>query len=177
MPIEETLSRVDADIARDDLAMARQRLRGLVTSFPSRLDVRERLAQTYRASGDLAQAGRWSYLSRNRVVIEQLAFKTRYDDDPLRMMIAVAWRGTEQDASTEVARNQLADLRAAAERQTGGPVAWDKLQYRVPPWPRRERVGTFLYGWGIATLVIFGLIGAFAAIINGIRVVYLWMMH
>lgn len=177
VPIEETLRRVDVDVARGDIAMARQRLRGLVASFPSRLDVRERLAQMYRVSSDPAQAGRWSYLSPDRVETEQVAFNRRYGDDPLRMMIALAWRGAEQDASTDVARNRLADLRAAVERQTGGDVTWDKPQYPVSPWPRRERVGTFLYGLGIATLVIFGLIGAFAAIINGIRVVYLWLMH
>lgn len=175
MPIEQTLGRVDADMARGDIAMARQRLRGLVASYPSRLDVRELLAQSYRASGDLAQAGRWSYLSPDRIETEQEAFKSQYDGDPVRMMIALAWRGTEQDASTEVARRQLLDLRTAAEHQGGGAVTWDNPRYPLPPWPRRERVRTFLFGLGIATVVIFGLIGALAAIVNGIRVVYSWL--
>jgi hypothetical protein len=172
VPIEETLARVDADIARGDISMARQRLRGLVASYPSRLDLRELLAQSYRASGDLAQAGRWSYLSPDRVETEQEAFKRRYDGDPVRLMIALLWRGTEQDASTEVARRQLVDLRSAAEHQAGGAVNWDNPRY---PWPLRRRVRRLLIGLGIAALVIFGLIGAFAAIVNGIRVVYIWL--
>ena len=51
MAVDDTLRRVEADLARGDLHMARQRLRGLVGSFPTRLDLRERLAEACRATG------------------------------------------------------------------------------------------------------------------------------
>jgi len=48
VPVEQTLARVEAELARGDTAMAKQRLRGLIGSYPHRLDLRERLARVYR---------------------------------------------------------------------------------------------------------------------------------
>ncbi|MFF9199053.1 DUF6584 family protein [Streptomyces sp. NPDC014779] len=44
MPLRETLARVDADLAAGRIPVARQRLRGLVSSFPYDLTLRRRLA-------------------------------------------------------------------------------------------------------------------------------------
>ena len=154
--------------------MARQRLRGLIGSYPHRLDLRDRLAPVYRAGGDLAQAGRWSYLSAHTIAAEQQAFTRLYYDDALRMMVMLAWRGTEADAPTETARERLSALREAAERQSGGPVTWDNP---VPPVRESSgwgRVTLYLIGLLFASVVILGVIGAFAAVINGIRVVWGW---
>lgn len=174
MPIEQTLARVEAELARGETAMARQRLRGLIGSYPHRLDLRERLAQVYRDGGDLAQAGRWSYLSENTIAAEQQAFTRLYCDDALRMMVMLAWRGTEDDAPTAIARARLTELRKAAERQSGGPVTWDNPVPPVRESGRRERVTLYLVGLLFASVVILGVIGALAAVINGIRVVWGW---
>ena len=56
---QETLMRVREDIAAGRLSLARQRLRGLVGSYPQRLDLREQLAELYRREGIPSQAGRW----------------------------------------------------------------------------------------------------------------------
>jgi len=90
------------------------------------------------------------------------------------MMVMLAWRGTEADAPTDTARARLAALREAAERQTGGPVTWGNLV--VPPHEpnRRERVNLYLAMLLFASVVILGVIGALAAVINGIRVVWGW---
>jgi hypothetical protein len=55
--VEKTLNRVAVDLAAGRVPMARQRLRGLVGSMPTRLDLRQRLAEVYRLEGDSAQAG------------------------------------------------------------------------------------------------------------------------
>ena len=44
------------------LPVARQRLRGLVSSFPNDLMLRRRLAEMYRLYGEPAEAGRWMLL-------------------------------------------------------------------------------------------------------------------
>lgn len=176
MSVEETLRRVEADLARGDAAMARQRLRGLVGSFPHRLDVRARLAQVYRDLGDQAQAGRWSYLAPNRVEQEQAAFKARYANDSLRIMAVLAWRGSEDDAPTDEARERLRALRAAAEHKAGTSVSWER-----PRWAAAEDAGTaarlsdFAVGCALVCAVLLGVIGALAAIINGIHVVVGWL--
>lgn len=48
MPLRDTVARVDADLAAGRVPVARQRLRGLVSSFPNDLMLRRRLAEVYR---------------------------------------------------------------------------------------------------------------------------------
>ncbi|MGV9312228.1 DUF6584 family protein [Streptomyces sp. NPDC003691] len=124
MPLEATLARVDADLAAGRIPVARQRLRGLVSSFPADLTLRSRLAEVYRLYGEPAEAGRWTYLAEDRDADETAAFEERYDT-PLRRMRALGWRGEESAAASEFAREQLAAVRAATSEALGRTVHWD----------------------------------------------------
>ncbi|MGW6919369.1 DUF6584 family protein [Kitasatospora sp. NPDC054939] len=141
MTAETTLARAAAaDVAAGRLPVARQRLRGLVSSCPTQLPARRRLGEIYRCYGEPAQAGRWTYLEADRDPGETAAFEERYAHPYLRMR-AVAWRGSEDDAATAFAREQLAGLRAAATeaagRSTGGPwTATRTAAGRGPPTGR-----------------------------------------
>ncbi|MFG2309846.1 DUF6584 family protein [Streptomyces sp. NPDC048566] len=126
MPLTNTLARVDADLAAGRVPVARQRLRGLVTSFPEDLALRRRLAEVYRLYGDPAEAGRWTYLEQDRDANETAAFEARYGT-PLRRMRALAWRGCESRAGTAFAREQLASVRAACSEAAGHAVGWDAV--------------------------------------------------
>ncbi|MCD2464426.1 MULTISPECIES: DUF6584 family protein [unclassified Streptomyces] len=119
-----TLARVDADLAAGRVPMARQRLRGLVSSFPHDLTLRRRLAEVYRLYGDAAQAGRWMYLEEDRDAEETAAFERRYGTPGWRMK-ALAWRGPEARAATAFAAGQLAAVRTACAERLGHPVDWD----------------------------------------------------
>ena len=124
MPLRETLARVDADLAAGRVPVARQRLRGLVSSFPSDLILRRRLAEVYRLYGDAAEAGRWMYLEEDRHADETVAFETRYGSPGWRMK-ALAWRGPEALATTSFAEGQLVAVRTACAEELGHPVDWD----------------------------------------------------
>ncbi|MEV8069260.1 DUF6584 family protein [Streptomyces sp. NPDC085995] len=124
MPLRDTLARVDADLAAGRVPVARQRLRGLVSSFPDDLGLRRRLAEVYRLYGDSAEAGRWMYLDDDRDAAETAAFEARYDTAPKRMR-ALAWQGPESLAETAFARERLAAVRAACSEAMGRPVDWD----------------------------------------------------
>ncbi|MET9954344.1 DUF6584 family protein [Streptomyces sp. NPDC006339] len=124
MPVRETLARVDADLAAGRVPVARQRLRGLVSSFPHDLTLRRRLAEVYRLYGDAAEAGRWMYLDEDRDADETLAFEARYGSPAWRMK-ALAWRGPESMAATPFAERQLAAVRTACAEELGHPVDWD----------------------------------------------------
>lgn len=124
MPLRETLARVDADLAVGRVPVARQRLRGLVSSFPSDLTLRRRLAEVYRLYGDAAEAGRWMYLEEDRDADETAAFEGRYGSHGWRMR-ALAWRGPEATAATAFAQGQLAAVRSACAEELGHPVDWD----------------------------------------------------
>ncbi|MDX3575517.1 MULTISPECIES: DUF6584 family protein [unclassified Streptomyces] len=133
MTLRETLARVDADLAAGRVPVARQRLRGLVSSFPYDLTLRRRLAEVYRLYGDAAQAGRWMYLDEDRDAGETAAFELRYGSPGGRMK-ALAWCGPEATAATPFAQGQLAAVRTACAEQLGHPVAWDDpASYRGVP--------------------------------------------
>ncbi|MFZ4266376.1 DUF6584 family protein [Streptomyces arboris] len=124
MALNDTLARVDADLAAGRIPVARQRLRGLVSSYPHEPAPRRRLAAVYRLYGDPAEAGRWMYLEEDRSPEETAAFEERYAD-AVRRMRAMAWRGTESDAPTPFAARQLAAVRESASEIVGRPVTWD----------------------------------------------------
>lgn len=121
MALNDTLARVDADLASGRVPVARQRLRGLVSSYPHEPAPRRRLAEVYRLYGDPAEAGRWMYLEEDRSPEETAAFEERYAN-AVRRMRAVAWRGPESAAPTPFAARQLAAVREAASDTLGRPV-------------------------------------------------------
>ncbi|MGW2618340.1 DUF6584 family protein [Streptomyces sp. NPDC001500] len=153
MPLNETLARVDADLAAGRVPVARQRLRGLISSFPYDLTLRRRLAEVYRLYGDAAEAGRWMFLEEDRDADETAAFEARYGSPGWRMK-ALAWRGPEAMAATSFAEKQLIAVRTACTEELGHPVDWDapasyseqEEQHEVPsePWT----VGGVLAGVG-----------------------------
>lgn len=170
MPLTETLARVDADLAAGRVPVARQRLRGLVSSFPHDLTIRQRLAEVYRLYGDAAEAGRWMYLEEDRDAGETAAFEARYKSPGWRMK-ALAWRGPEAVAATAFAEKQLIAVRTACAEELGHPVDWDdpdsyrdglEEEYEEPsePWT----FGSVLAGAGCLVAAL-----AFLAIwVNGV---------
>ncbi|MDQ0585846.1 DUF6584 family protein [Streptomyces rishiriensis] len=124
MPLRATLDRIDADLAAGRVPVARQRLRGLISSFPHDLTLRRRLAEVYRLYGDAAEAGRWMYLEEDRDADETAAFEARYGSPGWRMK-ALAWRGPEAKAATAFAQGQLVAVRTARAEESGRPVDWD----------------------------------------------------
>ncbi|MGW1716076.1 DUF6584 family protein [Streptomyces sp. NPDC002156] len=156
MPLRDTLARVDADLAAGRVPVARQRLRGLVSSFPNDLMVRRRLAEAYRLYGEPAEAGRWMYLEQDRDAAETSAFEARYHTAPQRMR-ALAWQGRESLARTAFAREQLAAVRTACSDAMGRPVDWDT----VPSGKKEDTGGSaladFLAGAGCLVAVLLFL--------------------
>lgn len=167
MPLNDTLARVDADLAAGRIPVARQRLRGLVSSYPHEPEPRRRLAAVYRLYGDAAEAGRWMYLEEDRAPDETAAFEERYVNS-LRRMRAVAWRGTEADAPTPFAAERLADVRAAASDYLRRPVGWDELVGIRGDLPERgglgdvlADVGALLVAAAFLAVWVYGLVALF----------------
>lgn len=165
MPLRETLARADADLAAGRVPVARQRLRGLISSFPHDLTLRRRLAEVYRLYDDAAEAGRWMYLEEDRNADETAAFEARYGSPGWRMK-ALAWHGPEAKAATTFAQGQLVAVRTACAEKLGHPVDWanppsyqDDLggEHEAPtePWT----VGGVLAGVGclVAALVFLAI--------------------
>ncbi|MFE4455207.1 DUF6584 family protein [Streptomyces sp. NPDC056796] len=155
MPLKDTLARVDADLANGRVPVARQRLRGLVSSYPDDLMLRRRLAEVYRLYGEPAEAGRWMYLEQDRDAGETSAFEARYRTARQRMR-ALAWTGHESLARTAFAGEQLAAVRTACSEALGRPLDWDTVPSDEREDGRRHGSFTgFLAGAGclVAALV------------------------
>jgi hypothetical protein len=125
---------------------------GLVGTYPSRLDLRDKLAAVYRVLGDTVQAGRWSYLSEVRDEAEVAAFEHAYKTAVARLT-ALNWVGGEAAADTETARTRLMALHLAAKEEI-------QEQLAVAPTPRRSSVSAALIGLGLILLAVLVAMGA-----------------
>ncbi|MCP9962180.1 hypothetical protein LUX05_13810 [Streptomyces somaliensis] len=158
MPLTTTLARVDADLAAGRVPMARQRLRGLVSSFPHDPALRRRLAEVYRLYGEPAEAGRWTYLEEDRDADEVAAFEARYRT-PRERMRALAWCGPESLAPSRFAAEQLAAVRTACSEALGRPVDWGEDPAPAAPEAEEGRFAVFVVGAGclMGGLVMVGI--------------------
>jgi hypothetical protein len=155
MPVEVTLHRAAEELTRGDLASvlrARQRLAGLVGTYPWRLDLRDKLAAVYRVLGNSVQAGRWSYLSEVRDDAELAAFEHAYKTAVARLT-ALNWVGGEDATDTETARTRLLELHLAAKEEI-------QEQLAAAPKPRRSSVSAALIGIGLLLLAVLVVTGA-----------------
>lgn len=135
MPRDSTLRTAAAEAAAGDLASAlraRQRLHGLIGTYPRDLEAREQLAGVYRLLGEPAQAGRWDYLSELPDPTETAAFEALFPSPRTRLW-ALRWIGTAEEAATPTAADRLRALHTAAERDCGKPVPY------VRPRPSRDQ--------------------------------------
>ncbi|MEV6718885.1 DUF6584 family protein [Lentzea sp. NPDC051208] len=165
MPVELTLHKAAEELHRGDLASvlrARQRVAGLVGTYPQRLDLRERLAEVYRVLGQPAQAGRWTYLSEDRNPDELLAFERAYRRADARL-VALSWQGRVDEAPTETARTRLASLYQEARVE---------LQHDLDATPSEET------SWGACLIVMAGGTFVLVCFLLGIvtLVQFLWKL-
>jgi hypothetical protein len=161
MPLELTLRKAAEEVERGDLASvlrARQRLVGLVASYPDRLDLRERLAEVYRVLGDAAQAGRWTYLSESRDEAEVAAFERAYRT-PLARLEAMNWVSGEAGAPAGTARDRLVALREAAN---------DQLRAELSVADDRDS------SWRANALVLAGLVVVLLCFVVGAVTLVMW---
>lgn len=165
MPIDQTLRRVDADLEQGRVLPAINRLRGLVRERRERLDLRLRLAAVYRGQGELAQAGRWSFLAEDADAVELAEFERQFRTAAGRLR-AIAWTDGTDELGPQ-ATERLAMLRVQAQREG---------EQRTPGGEETtgEKVADTLGCLAIAVVVVLALIGLGALVAHGARVVVGW---
>lgn len=134
---EKTLNRIEGDIASGDYGKARDRLHGLIATYPDALTLRRRLGDVYRQLQHPAMAGRYWYLEEDRSPEMDAAcgaFEQSCGDDPVQMLLALKFRGdVEAIADTFAGRTLLAlQERAKEERDCTigfGKRGGEKYQY------------------------------------------------
>ena len=112
---------------KDDLALghtylATQRLRTLLAVDPTDLDVRRLLASVYRQTGNLVEAGRWSFLTDDARP-EELAAFARANPSPWLRLRLLTWTGADSALPSDGVRQRLATLVGEADK-AGPPSRW-----------------------------------------------------
>lgn len=160
MTAERTLGRVEEDLREGDVEMARTRLQSFLQSVPQSLEARERLADVYRLLGDRVEAGRWSYLSERRDTEDLSAFESACGRDPVRIMRGLRWHGSEEEATSEVARARLREVRAKAQAAAGKELDWSARGRDVggPWWEDTFAIGCMFAGLVLVALMVIGAV-------------------
>lgn len=125
---------------------------------------------------DHSQAGRWSYLSAGVSPDEVSAFERSCGEDPVRMLRVLGWRGSEDDATTDVARQRLRELRSRAGVEFGVPVTGELPRHEPqgPPtaFDRAVEIGCGLIALLLGLLLVIGVV---SAVIAGFHIVLDWL--
>lgn len=159
---EETLCRIQADIAASDLGKARDRLHGLIATYPDDLALRLRLGQVYWELQYPAMAGRYWYLEEHKTPAMAQAcrsFERSCGDDPAKLLLAVKFRGDIEKIRGTYPGRTLLELQEQAAESNGYVIEFGKIgreRYRYTRWSGfRGRL--ILVGFVVASLVAAGL--------------------
>lgn len=153
MAKSDVLARVKNDLALGHTYTAIQRLRTLVAVDPGDLELHRMLASVYRQTGNLVEAGRWSFLTDD-VRPEELAAFERANPDPWLRLRLIRWAGDLRTLPDPAARARLWALRQAAER-SGPPERWNHPERA--PQTRSMKIPCLFVA---VAMVVFGALAA-----------------
>ncbi len=161
MPLAETLQKIEADIQAGDLGKARDRLNGLLSTYPEKIALRRKLAEIHLDLQDPCAAGRWAYLVPDRsadldaaVAVFEAACGSRAAEIARRLKVRAPFDRIDEP----YARERLSEL--AAEARSTDRI--DIASGRHEP----SRTDTFIaYGCmlSLAAILVFAMIGAVSA--------------
>ena len=164
MPIKETWARIEDEIAAHDLGKARDRLHGLLVTYPEDLAIRHKLGEVYRQLGHPAMAGRYWYLEQPTMAEEiaaRRAFERSCGGSQLEILLALKFRGDPDKLRDSHARQKLQALIKDVEAEYGMRVharRRGKRKYERTRLPGRW-VGVLLaVGCLVMALVGLGLV-------------------
>jgi hypothetical protein len=166
VPKPDVIARVQQDLEQGHTYLATRRLRTYLATEPNNLEVRELLAQIYRHSGNLVEAGRWGYLSAEVPPGELAAFERANPSPWLRLRLLLF--SADPAILSAPARDRLRVLTLQAER-AGPPPIW-----RGPVEPDDPRPP----GNTLPCLFVAIVLVVFSALVGiGVYRAVLWIVH
>jgi len=161
MGMEETLRKVEQDCARGDYGKARDRLHGLISTYPGELALRAKLGQVYWDLHHPAMAGLYWYLEERtsaEMDAAREAFERRHGNDPVAMLRSLKYRGDIGAIRDSFAERRLLALQQRADERRDNRV---RPQREVQDAKQDFRTGVVVLGCFILVLafVLLLLIG------------------
>ena len=176
MPIEKTLEKIDADVASGDLGKARDRLHGLLATYPEDLALRRRLGDVYWQLQYPAMAGRYWYLEESKtpdMVAACEAFERSCGGSPFHLLLALRFQGNVEAISDTYAGRKLLALQERVRDENRYHIDFQKRgadRYRPVPrkgWADKALIG----GCVVGVLTVLGLMGI------GLYAVLAWLFR
>ncbi len=180
MALENTLDKVESDIQAGDLGKARDRIHGLIASYPDHLELRKRLGQIYWRLQMPEMAGRFWYLEEHKD--ENMAracnrFEAQFGNDPVFIIFAIKFKGNLETIKDTYPGQLLLDLDRRAKTKHGwyedfrkkGGAKYQQYKYTTNTNQTRDSI----IKWGcisaIVLLVLFFLVGVIGGIVTFVR--------
>ncbi|MCZ0875161.1 DUF6584 family protein [Peribacillus sp. AS_2] len=95
----KTIKKIEEDIEKNDLGKARDRLHGLISTYPNELELRRKLGDIYFALKYPSMAGRYWYLEKNKtseMVKACILFEKSVGNDPFSIARALKFKGDSE---------------------------------------------------------------------------------
>jgi len=95
----KTLKKIEDDIKKNDIGKARDRLHGLISTYPDELELRRKLGDIYFSLKYPSMAGRYWYLEVNKtpeMIKACAAFEQSEGNDPSRISRALKFKGNPE---------------------------------------------------------------------------------
>ena len=171
---EETLERIEKDIAAGDCGKARDRLHGLLTSYPQDLELRCKLGDVYWRLQYPAMAGRYWYLEEAKSATMTAActvFERSCGSDPAQMLLALKFKGDLAPLHESYAGSMLLALQAQARERSGYQIEFGRSGKERYQYTRqfKSRGKVLLLGLLAVVAVVLGLM------IVGLATVLQWI--
>jgi hypothetical protein len=175
MSIEQTLEKVEQDIASGDLGKARDRLHGLVATYPNRLALRRKLGDIYWQLQYPAMAGRYWYLEESKspdMVAACKVFEGSCGHSSFQILLALKFRGDLESIDSEFVKDSLLTLQAQVKNEYGYLVDFQKQGADKYQWTPRSKTRGRVSTIGCVVAAVLGI----ALMLIGLGTVIGWML-
>ncbi|WP_141432463.1 DUF6584 family protein [Bacillus sp. 03113] len=153
----KTLKKIEEDIDKNDLGKARDRLHGLISTYPNELELRRKLGDIYSELKYPSMAGRYWYLEMNKtpeMVKACIQFEKSMGNDPIRVARALKFKGDREILK----RLQLDQVISPIQNK----VKENLQEEPEPEDPLKNKLIIFGCFSIIILTIIFALIGVYA---------------
>jgi hypothetical protein len=160
MAIKQTLNKIERDIASGDYGKARDRLHGLIATYPDNLALRRKLGKVYWQLQYPAMAGRYWYLEEDKspdMVAACKAFERSCGNSSLQMLLFLKFRGDLESIDSVFARQTLRTLQSQVKEKYGYYITFGKRGAEKYQWTPARKPRDVVVGVACVVAVLVGL--------------------
>lgn len=160
MAIEQTLNKIERDIVSGDYGKARDRLHGLIATYPNDLSLRRKLGEVYWQLQYPAMAGRYWYLEEDKspdMVAACHVFEQWCGDNSFQILLSLKFRGDLASIDSAFAEQTLRALQSRVQEEYGYHVAFGKRGVEKYQWTPVRKPRLVVAGVACAVAVLAGL--------------------